>query len=147
VPREHKAVVSNTNLKLDMVANRTVDSDPGISLLFAFTNNTAQPVSELHFQLAVTKVTNLFKYPNPDHVPRLLITAVGWQGYELLLKPQSGRTLAPKQSRGVTQSIKVCHAGDQAKKVEAIKLRWRVAYKVGGELKQEMGEIPEFTVA
>ncbi|KAK4042952.1 VHS domain-containing protein [Parachaetomium inaequale] len=123
VPREHKAVVSNTNLKLDMVANRSVDSDPGISLLFAFTNNTAQPVSELHFQLAVTK------------------------GYELLLKPQSGRTLAPKQSRGVTQSIKVCHAGDQAKKVEAIKLRWRVAYKVGGELKQEMGEIPEFTVA
>jgi hypothetical protein len=31
--------------------------------------------------------------------------------------------------------------------VEAIKLRWRVSYKVGSELKQEMGEIPEFTVA
>ncbi|KAL2151269.1 hypothetical protein VTH82DRAFT_6367 [Thermothelomyces myriococcoides] len=122
-PREHTAVVSNTSLKLDMIANRTVDTDPSISLLFAFTNNTAQPVTELHFQLAVTK------------------------GYELLLDPQSGRTLAPKQSRGITQSIKVRHAGNPTKKVESIKLRWRVSYKVGGELKQEMGEIPEFTVA
>lgn len=68
------------------------------------------------------------------------------QGYELHLQPQTGRALAPKQSRGVTQAIKVSHAGDSKKKVEAIKLRWRVAYKVGGELKQEMGEIPEFTV-
>lgn len=57
VPREHKALVSNTNLKVDMVANRTVDTDPLLSLLFAFTNNTAQPISELHFQLAVTKVS------------------------------------------------------------------------------------------
>ncbi|KAK4143105.1 VHS domain-containing protein [Dichotomopilus funicola] len=121
-PREHKAVVSNTTLKLDMVANRTVNTDPAISLLFAFSNNSAQPVSELHFQLAVTK------------------------GYELTLQPQTGRALAPKQSRGVTQAIKVSHAGDKGKKVEGIKLRWRVAYKVGGELKQEMGEIPEFTV-
>ncbi|KAL2163396.1 hypothetical protein VTH06DRAFT_5453 [Thermothelomyces fergusii] len=122
-PREHTAVVSNTSLKLDMIANRTVDTDPSISLLFAFTNNTAQPVTELHFQLAVTK------------------------GYELLLDPQSGRTLAPKQSRGITQSMRVRHAGNPSKKVESIRLRWRVSYKVGGELKQEMGEIPEFTVA
>ncbi|AEO59899.1 hypothetical protein MYCTH_2308546 [Thermothelomyces thermophilus ATCC 42464] len=122
-PKEHTAVVSNTSLKLDMIANRTVDTDPSISLLFAFTNNTAQQVTELHFQLAVTK------------------------GYELLLDPQSGRTLAPKQSRGITQSIKVRHAGNPFQKVESIKLRWRVSYKVGGELKQEMGEIPEFTVA
>jgi hypothetical protein len=69
------------------------------------------------------------------------------QGYELELKPQSGRTLAPKQSRGVTQSINVWHSGDRTRKVDGIKLRWRVAYKVGAELKQEMGEIPEFTVA
>jgi hypothetical protein len=57
VPREHKALVSNTSLKVDMVANRTVDTDPLLNLLFAFTNNTAQPISELHFQLAVTKVS------------------------------------------------------------------------------------------
>lgn len=63
------------------------------------------------------------------------------------LKPQSGRNLAPKQSRGVTQAIEVWHSGDKNKKVQSIKLRWRVAYKVGGELKNEMGEIPEFGLA
>ncbi|KAK4124583.1 VHS-domain-containing protein [Parathielavia appendiculata] len=123
VPKEHRAVVSNTSLKIDMVANRQLSTDPSIGLVFAFTNNTAQHISELHFQLAVTK------------------------GYELQLKPQSGRTLAPKQSRGVTQSMHVCHAGARDKRVETIKLRWRVSYKVGGELRQEMGEIPEFSVA
>lgn len=67
VPKEHQAVVSNTSLKLDMVANRTVDTDPSISLLFAFTNNTAQQVTELHFQLAVTKVSHLENTSSPHH--------------------------------------------------------------------------------
>lgn len=58
VPKEHKAVVSSTSLKIDMLANRPINTDPCISLLFAFTNNTAQQVSELHFQLAVTKVSH-----------------------------------------------------------------------------------------
>jgi len=69
------------------------------------------------------------------------------KGYELQLKPQSGRTLEPKQSRGVTQAIEVWHAGDKTKKVQSIKLRWRASYKVGEELKNEMGEISEFSVA
>ncbi|KUI72411.1 hypothetical protein VM1G_07970 [Cytospora mali] len=121
--REHKVLVSNTSLKIDMLANRTTGTSNSINLLFAFSNNTAQPISELHFQLAVTK------------------------GYESQLKPQTGRSLEPKQSRGVTQSIEVWHTGDKTKKVESIKLRWRVAYKVGGELKTEMGEISEFSLA
>lgn len=69
------------------------------------------------------------------------------QGYESQLKPQTGRSLEPKQSRGITQSIEVWHAGDKMKKVESIKLRWRVAYKLNGEVKTEMGEIPEFSLA
>lgn len=69
------------------------------------------------------------------------------QGYELSLEPQSGRTLLPKQQKGVTQKIVVWRAGDHSVKVESIKLRWRVAYKVNGELKTEMGEIPEFSIA
>jgi ADP-ribosylation factor-binding protein GGA len=63
------------------------------------------------------------------------------------LKPQSGRTLEPKQVRGVTQYISVWHAGAKDRKVESVRLRWRVSYKLGGELKQEMGEIPEFSLA
>lgn len=56
LPREHKVVVSNSNLKIDLLANRTTSSSNSINLLFAFSNNTAQPISEVHFQLAVTKV-------------------------------------------------------------------------------------------
>lgn len=69
------------------------------------------------------------------------------QGYESQLKPQTGRSLEPKQSRGITQSIEVWHTGDKSKKVESVKLRWRVAYKIGGEAKSEMGEISEFSIA
>lgn len=58
LPREHRAVVNNTALKIDMLANRTTGSSNSINLLFAFSNNTAQPISELHFQLAVTKVSS-----------------------------------------------------------------------------------------
>ncbi|KAK1757225.1 VHS domain-containing protein [Echria macrotheca] len=123
LPREQRAQVSNSSLKIDMLANRSVDSSPSINLVFSFSNNTAQPVSELHFQLAVTK------------------------GYELKLTPQTGRSLAPKQSAGVTQAISVFHAGNRSEKVRAIKLRWRVSYKVGEEGRLEMGEIPEFSIA
>ena len=43
--------------------------------------------------------------------------------------------------------MQVAHAGDAGKKVESIKLRWRVAYTLGSEAKTEMGEIPEFAIA
>jgi hypothetical protein len=69
------------------------------------------------------------------------------QGFELQLQPQSGRDLAPKQSRGVTQEVEVWHTGNRSIKVDVVKLRWRVAYSVGSEQKTEMGEIPEFSIA
>lgn len=56
LPREQKVVVSNTSLKIDLLANRTTATSNNINLLFAFSNSTAQPISEVHFQLAVTKV-------------------------------------------------------------------------------------------
>lgn len=63
-PREHREVVSNTTLKIELMASRSTPAASSINLLFAFTNITAQPVSELHFQLAVTKVrTWLFHDP------------------------------------------------------------------------------------
>jgi ADP-ribosylation factor-binding protein GGA len=44
-------------------------------------------------------------------------------------------------------SVEIWHARERDKKVESIKLRWRLSYKVGGEQKLEMGGIPEFAVA
>lgn len=56
LPREQRVAVSNTSLKIDLLANRTTATSNSINLLFAFSNSTAQPISEVHFQLAVTKV-------------------------------------------------------------------------------------------
>jgi len=41
----------------------------------------------------------------------------------------------------------VWHAGDRGQKVRSIKLRWKMSYRTGGEMKNEMGEIPEFGLA
>ena len=69
------------------------------------------------------------------------------QGYEAELKPQSGRVLEPGQTKGVTQHSRVWHAGDRSRRVEGVKMRWRVSYRVGGEARSETGEVPEFGVA
>ncbi|EQK97846.1 hypothetical protein G6O67_001261 [Ophiocordyceps sinensis] len=121
-PREHKSLVSDTGLRAEFLAKR-VGANNSINIVFSFSNNTAQPITELHFQLAVTK------------------------GYELQLKPQTGRDLTPKQSRGVTQEVDVWHAGSRTRRVESAKLRWRAAYRVGAEQRSETGEVPEFSIA
>ncbi|GJC77741.1 putative ADP-ribosylation factor-binding protein [Colletotrichum liriopes] len=121
-PKEHKTTVSDSIVKIEMIAGRTGTGN-AMNLSFAFSNNSAQPITELHYQLAATK------------------------GYELGLRPQTGRSLAPNQSRGVTQFVEVWHAGDKNRKVQSLKLRWRISYKVGAESKNEMGEIPEFSIA
>lgn len=76
-----------------------------------------------------------------------LLTPCACQGFELQLSPQSGRSLAPNQVNGIQQSMEVYHTGDRNKKVESIKLRWRMSYQLGGELKSEVGDIAEFRLA
>ncbi|KAF5597293.1 ADP-ribosylation factor-binding protein [Fusarium subglutinans] len=122
-PKEHQAVVSNTNVKIEMIARRAPGNENAINIVFAFSNNVAQPIGELHFQLAVTK------------------------GYELQLKPQTGRDLAPQQNRGITQEVQIWHAGNRAQKVTSAKLRWRASYKTGEQTFNEMGEVTEFSLA
>ena len=57
LPREHRATITDGSIRAEYLANRTTASSPAIDMLFSFSNNTAQPISELHFQLAVTKVS------------------------------------------------------------------------------------------
>lgn len=122
-PKEHQAMVSSTNVKIEMQARRAPGNENAINIVFAFSNNIPQPISELHFQLAVTK------------------------GYELQLRPQTGRDLAPQQSRGITQEVQIWHAGNRTQKVTSAKLRWRAAYKIGEQAVNEMGEVTEFSLA
>lgn len=69
------------------------------------------------------------------------------QGYESQLQPQTGRNLEPHQKYGITQNAQIWVAGDRSKKVEKIKLRWRLNYGLGGEAKVEMGDVGEFGLA
>lgn len=57
LPREHRSVVGNGGVKIELLGNRSPASPNALALHFAFSNNTAQPISELHYQLAVTKVS------------------------------------------------------------------------------------------
>lgn len=123
IPQEHKVTVKEGPLEINLAALRPPQTPNAIGLSFAFSNNTPQPISELHFQLAVTK------------------------GYELQLQPQSGRLLQSNQKHGVTQNMQVWHLSDRNRKVQSIKLRWRISYKVGSEVKTEMGDVPEFSIA
>jgi hypothetical protein len=55
-------MVSSTNIKIEMQARRAPGNENAINIVFAFSNNIPQPISELHFQLAVTKVNLLVPY-------------------------------------------------------------------------------------
>lgn len=55
-PKEQRASLVSTNLRVDYIASRSQPTAKSLALIFAFSNNLAQPIRELHFQLAVTKV-------------------------------------------------------------------------------------------
>jgi hypothetical protein len=77
-------------------------------------NSTQTPVSELTFQVAVSK------------------------GFSLKMEPQSGRDLAGGQKEGISQIIRVAVPAGEGGKV---KMRWKVGYVVQGARREEMGEV------
>ncbi|KAI0016336.1 VHS-domain-containing protein [Xylariomycetidae sp. FL0641] len=123
LPKEHSATVKDGPLQIKMKAGRSQQAGNAITFMFSFSNMTPQPIDDIGFQLAVTK------------------------GYELQLQSPSARSLQPNQQQGIMQAMQVWHANDRSRKVDSIKLRWRVTYSLGGEVKNEMGEIPEFAIA
>ena len=58
-PKEHRATISSGDVRIDLLATRASGTSSAMNVVFAFSNTTAQPISELHFQLAVTKVDAL----------------------------------------------------------------------------------------
>ena len=113
-PLTNDVLVSNTSVKIVLNASRR--SEDSIGLVALFSNNTTNSITEYTFQIAVTK------------------------GFTLSLKPQSGRTLQANQKDGIQQAILV--NGVVRGQVSNVKMRWKASYKVGGEAKQEQGEVP-----
>jgi ADP-ribosylation factor-binding protein GGA len=59
LPKDHSAIVKDGQLRIDLKAVRSPQGPNAVALSFAFSNNTPQPISELHFEVAVTKVRHI----------------------------------------------------------------------------------------
>ncbi|WPH04271.1 Hypothetical protein R9X50_00716000 [Acrodontium crateriforme] len=114
----HNIIVTNSDIHVIFTVTRTSDNE--ITIQSRISNNLSEPITDLIFQLAVTKAQTLH------------------------LLPQSSRNLAPNQNDGIAQTIRLENvARGQGTNV---KLRWRVSYMLD-KLKKEQGEINDLGVS
>ncbi|KAG5297435.1 VHS domain-containing protein [Histoplasma ohiense] len=120
LPSTGKVQVLKSSIGVDFTSARNA-RDQKIHVLVSFSNNTSQPISDLHFQVAIEKA------------------------YSLQLTPQSGRHIAPLQQNGVRLEMQLngipFGAGD------SVKLRYKLSYKLGTEEKEEQGRVPPLGIA
>ncbi|KAE8375071.1 VHS domain-containing protein [Aspergillus bertholletiae] len=121
LPTTNRVQVLNSSLRVEFVVRRHPQQARQIHMVALFSNGTSQPLSELHFQVAVEKA------------------------YTLQLRPQSGRDIGALQTNGVQQEMLV--SGVEAGKGNSIKMRFKVSYRVGNEQKEEQGMVPSLGIA
>ncbi|KAE8349054.1 VHS domain-containing protein [Aspergillus coremiiformis] len=121
LPTTNRVQVLNSSLRIEFVARRHPQQARQIHMVALFSNGTSQPLGELHFQVAVEKA------------------------YTLQLRPQSGRDIAGLQANGVQQEMLV--SGVDVGQGNAIKMRFKVSYRVGNERKEEQGMVPPLGIA
>jgi hypothetical protein len=107
--------VHSGRIGIDFAAKRSA-GQPLINVQARFSNQTQQPITQLHFQVAVEK------------------------SYSLQLRPQTGRELAPFQRNAVQQEILL--SGVPPGKGSSVKIRFKVSYRVGDESVEEQGNVP-----
>ncbi|KAI8939349.1 hypothetical protein NX059_003136 [Plenodomus lindquistii] len=110
-----------TNTTINVLFNVSRENDTTLSIQSRISNNTSLPISGLTLQVAASK------------------------GAQLQLEPQSGVNLAPNQKGGITQNIRVNNV--QRGTGTSVKMRWKASYSLGGQQKNEMGEIPSLGVS
>ncbi|OJD14903.1 hypothetical protein AJ78_04788 [Emergomyces pasteurianus Ep9510] len=120
LPSTGKVQVLKSSIGIDFASSRNA-GDQKIHVAVSFSNNTSQPISDLHFQVAIEKA------------------------YSLHLTPQSGRHLAPLQQNGVLLEMQLngIPLGDG----NSVKLRYKVSYRLGTEEKEEQGRVPPLGIA
>ncbi|KAL4956933.1 VHS domain-containing protein [Aspergillus filifer] len=121
LPSTNRIQVLNSSLKVEFVARRHPQQQRQIHIVALFSNATSQVINDLHFQVAVEK------------------------SYTLHLRPQSGRDITPLQTNGVQQEMLI--DGIDMGKGNAVKIRFRVSYRVGAETKEEQGMVPALGIA
>ncbi|KIW02941.1 uncharacterized protein PV09_05987 [Verruconis gallopava] len=112
--------IASASVAITWAISRSRTDPAQIDIASSVSNSTQQPISEFTFQVAVSKA------------------------YKLRLEPQSGRDLAPAQRAGITQRIFLLNvpAGEGGK----VKMRWKATFVVGGQRKEEMGEVSSLGV-
>ncbi|KAJ5172116.1 hypothetical protein N7492_004709 [Penicillium capsulatum] len=116
LPATNQVQVLNSQLHVEFQARRNQAAPRQIYVKAVFSNKSSQPISELHFQVAVEKA------------------------YTLSLRPQTGRDIAPQQQHGVQQEMVL--DGIDSGKGNSVKLRFKVSYKLGSEAREEQGMVP-----
>ncbi|KAK2749218.1 hypothetical protein FQN57_006834 [Myotisia sp. PD_48] len=104
LPNSNTVQVLNSSMGITFSVNRRNQADHTIHVLAVFSNNTYQPISEVHFQVAIEKA------------------------YTLQLRPQTGRNLAPSQQKGIQQEMEL--RGVESGNGNTVRLRYKVSYKV-----------------
>jgi ADP-ribosylation factor-binding protein GGA len=106
--------ILNSSLSIDFTAQR-LPSDQSLQIVVHYSNSTPQPVSALHFQLAVEKP------------------------YALQLKPATSKDIPPKARNAVSQEVLL--TGVPVGKGRQIRMRFKVAYSLGGKAMEETGAV------
>lgn len=136
----NEIMVMDSNLRVVAEVNRPIPDGP-ILLKAKFSSNSSQPIQDLTFQMAVTKVLpSSSSHSISSSTDRVI------QAYSLKMEPQSGRFLQPHQKDGIVQIIRV--AGAPVGGARGLKMRWKASYRVGtGPFNEEQGVIEGLPVA
>jgi ADP-ribosylation factor-binding protein GGA len=113
--------IASKSILISWTISRSPTVVDHIDITSTVSNVTQQPISELTFQVAVSK------------------------GYKLKMEPQSGRDLAPGQKAGIRQAILLLNvpSGEGGK----VKMRWKVGYVIAGRREEDMGEVAALGVS
>ncbi|EED23866.1 VHS domain protein [Talaromyces stipitatus ATCC 10500] len=121
LPATNRVRVLESSLVVDFEARRKPGEPRTIQIMALFSNKTSQPLTELHFQVAVERA------------------------YHLKLQPQTGRDISPLQSVGVKQEMLIENV--DAGKGNSVKVRFKVSYRVGGKATEEQGMVPQLGIS
>lgn len=140
LPATNRVRVLDSSLAVDFEARRKPGEPRAIQIMALFSNKTSQPLSELHFQVAVERVSLLLAIDLSDYDINH-----SYKAYHLKLNPQSGRDISPLQSVGVKQEMLIENV--DSGKGNSIKIRFKVSYRVGGQAKEEQGMVPALGIS
>lgn len=101
-------------------AKRQPSNANNIHITASFSNTASQPITGLHFQVAVEK------------------------SYTLQLRPQTSREVPPQTQNAVQQEILL--SGVPAGAGSKAKMRFKIGYSIGGQPVEEQGSVPSLGI-